>query len=64
MTHALFKICSYIKNQVLHIPIGGKIPDMDHMSTTEEEVQRSKELAVSALHYTGGVSALRIKIAK
>lgn len=35
------------------MPIGGKIPDLDHMFTLEEEVQWSKELAVSALHYTG-----------
>lgn len=35
------------------MPIGGKIPDLDHMFTYEEEVQWSKELAVSALHYTG-----------
>lgn len=35
------------------MPIGGKIPDLDHMFTIEEEVQWSKELAVSALHSTG-----------
>ncbi|XP_069569294.1 netrin-4 [Brachyistius frenatus] len=44
---------SYTDNQVLNVPIGGKIPDLDHMFTIEEEVQWSKELAVSALHYTG-----------
>ncbi|XP_041835663.1 netrin-4 isoform X2 [Melanotaenia boesemani] len=44
---------SYTNNQVLNVPIGGKIPDVDHLSTIEEEVQWSKELAVSALHYTG-----------
>eukprot|EP00064_Thunnus_orientalis_P013878 superscaffoldBa00002324_g13919 len=43
---------SYSNNQVFNVPIGGKIPDLDHMFTTEEDVQWSKELAVSALHYT------------
>ncbi|XP_039654807.1 netrin-4 isoform X2 [Perca fluviatilis] len=43
---------SYSNNQVFNVPIGGKIPDLDHMFTVEEEVQWSKELAVSALHYT------------
>ncbi|XP_028262836.1 netrin-4 isoform X2 [Parambassis ranga] len=47
---------SYTNNQVLNVPIGGKIHDLDHMFTTEEEVQWSKELAVSALHYTGRCS--------
>ncbi|KAM6927340.1 netrin-4 [Xenentodon cancila] len=44
---------SYINNQVLNIPLGGKIPDMDHVLTTEDDVRWSKELAVSALRYTG-----------
>lgn len=48
-----FYCCSYSNNQVFNVPIGGKIPDLDHMFTIEEEVQWSKELAVSALHYTG-----------
>ncbi|XP_072238807.1 netrin-4 [Leuresthes tenuis] len=43
----------YTNNQVLNVPIGGKIPDMDDMFPIEDEVQWSKELAVSALHYTG-----------
>ncbi|KAM9758791.1 netrin-4 [Menidia menidia] len=43
----------YPNNQVLNVPIGGKIPDVDYMFPTEEDVQWSKELAVSALHYTG-----------
>ncbi|KAG8007435.1 Netrin-4 [Nibea albiflora] len=43
---------SYSNNQVFNVPIGGKIPDLDHMFTIDEEVQWSKELAVSALHYT------------
>lgn len=38
---------------MFNVPVGGKIPDLDHMFTIEEEVQWSKELAVSALHYTG-----------
>ncbi|KAL6111884.1 uncharacterized protein ACO6RY_08764 [Pungitius sinensis] len=44
---------SYSNNQVLNVPIGGRIPDLDHMVTIEEGVQWSKELAVSAMHYTG-----------
>ncbi|KAJ7998999.1 hypothetical protein DPEC_G00210830 [Dallia pectoralis] len=44
---------SYTNNQVFSIPIGGKIPDMDHVLTNEGEAVWSKELAVSALHYTG-----------
>uniref|UniRef100_A0A3Q3IMK7 Netrin-1 n=1 Tax=Monopterus albus TaxID=43700 RepID=A0A3Q3IMK7_MONAL len=39
-------------DQVFNVPSGGKIPDLDHMFPAEEEVQWSKELAVSALHYT------------
>lgn len=38
------------------MPIGGKVPELDHMFTIEEEVQWSKELAVSALHHTGECS--------
>ncbi|XP_029991051.1 netrin-4 [Sphaeramia orbicularis] len=47
---------SYTNNQVFNVPIGGKIPDLDHMFPLEEEVPWSKELAVSALHYTGKCS--------
>jgi len=50
-----FYFCSYTNNQVLNVPIGGKIPEMDDMFPIEEEVQWSKELAVSALQYTGDV---------
>ncbi|XP_041638432.1 netrin-4 [Cheilinus undulatus] len=46
----------YSDNQVFNVPVGGKIPDLDHMFTIEEDVQWSKELAVSALHYTGKCS--------
>lgn len=35
------------------VPVGGRIPDLDPMVTIEEEVRWSKELAVSAMHYTG-----------
>ncbi|KAM6947426.1 netrin-4 [Lycodopsis pacificus] len=49
-------------NQVFNVPIGGKIPDLDHMFTIEEEVQWSKELAVSALHYTGKCSCKEKKL--
>ncbi|XP_047439521.1 netrin-4 [Mugil cephalus] len=44
---------SYTNNRVLNVPIGGKIPDLDHMFPTEEDAQWSKELAVSALLHTG-----------
>ncbi|XP_034068251.1 netrin-4 isoform X1 [Gymnodraco acuticeps] len=53
---------SYSNNQVFNVPIGGKIPDLDHMFTLEEEVQWSKELAVSALHYTGKCSCKEKKL--
>lgn len=45
--------CSYSHNHVFDVPIGGKIPDLDHIFPTGGELQWSKELAVSALHYTG-----------
>ncbi|XP_040890182.1 netrin-4 [Toxotes jaculatrix] len=48
---------SYTNNQVFNVPIGGKIPDLD-----EEEVQWSKELAVSAMHYTGKCSCKEKKL--
>lgn len=44
---------SYANNQVLNIPMGGKILAMDHALTNEGEPVWSKQLAVSALHYTG-----------
>lgn len=56
MSCPLFYLCSYTNNQVFNVPVGGKIPDLDQMFTIEEEVQWSKELAVSALHYTGEVT--------
>ncbi|KAM8915860.1 netrin-4 [Spinachia spinachia] len=42
----------YSNNQVFNVPFGGKIPGLDHVVTTEEE-RWSKELAVSAMRYTG-----------
>ncbi|XP_034724260.1 netrin-4 [Etheostoma cragini] len=53
---------SYSNIQVSNVPIGGKIPDLDHTFTVEEEVQWSKELAVSALHYTGKCSCKEKKL--
>lgn len=44
---------SYTNNHVFNVPIGGKIPELDHMFPVEEEAQWTKELAVSTLHYTG-----------
>ncbi|XP_029288398.1 netrin-4 [Cottoperca gobio] len=52
---------SYSNNLVYNVPIGGKIPDLDHMFTIEE-AQWSKELAVSALHYTGKCSCKEKKL--
>uniref|UniRef100_A0A3Q2NZH0 Netrin-1 n=1 Tax=Fundulus heteroclitus TaxID=8078 RepID=A0A3Q2NZH0_FUNHE len=46
-------LISYPNNHVLNVPIGGKIPDVDHIFTAGGEVSWSKELPVSALHYTG-----------
>lgn len=40
-------------NNLFNVPIGGKIPDVDHVYMIEEDVQWSKGLAVSALQYTG-----------
>ncbi|XP_019910938.2 netrin-4 isoform X2 [Esox lucius] len=53
---------SYANNQVFNIPIGGKIPDMDHVLTNEGEAVWSKELAVSALHWTGKCSCKERKL--
>ncbi|KAJ3603337.1 hypothetical protein NHX12_031079 [Muraenolepis orangiensis] len=44
---------SYADNQVVNVPVGGRIPDLEHMFTHEGEALWPKELAVSALHYTG-----------
>lgn len=51
--HPMVYFCSYSNNHVFDVPIGGKIPDLDHIFPTGGELQWSKELAVSALHYTG-----------
>ncbi|XP_075997480.1 netrin-4, partial [Genypterus blacodes] len=53
---------SYPNNQVFNVPIGGKIPDLDEAFTIEEEAAWSKELAVSALHYTGKCSCKEKKL--
>ncbi|KAG9260638.1 netrin-4-like [Astyanax mexicanus] len=39
--------------QFYNVPIGGKIPDLTHFWPHEEDKVWSKELAVSALYYTG-----------
>lgn len=51
--HLMVYFCSYSNNHVFDVPIGGKIPDLDHIFPNGGELQWSKELAVSALHYTG-----------
>lgn len=43
--------CSYRDNHVINIPIGGKVPDVDH--AFEDDVQWTKGRAVSTLHHTG-----------
>ncbi|KAM6979441.1 netrin-4 [Aplochiton taeniatus] len=53
---------SYASNQVYHVPIGGKIPDLDHMFANEGEAVWSKELAVSTLRYTGKCSCKEKKL--
>ncbi|XP_042561674.1 netrin-4 isoform X2 [Clupea harengus] len=40
-------------DKLYHIPIGGKIPDLLHVLSNEDERTWPKELAVSALYYTG-----------
>ncbi|KAJ8395761.1 hypothetical protein AAFF_G00029980 [Aldrovandia affinis] len=41
---------------IFNIPVGGKIPDIAHSLTNENERVWSEELAVSALHYAGKCS--------
>ncbi|XP_028302734.1 netrin-4 isoform X2 [Gouania willdenowi] len=53
---------SNTNNQVLHVPIGWKVPAWDPMFNTEEEVNWSKELSVSALHHTGKCSCKEKKL--
>nr|XP_012772870.2 netrin-4 [Maylandia zebra] len=53
---------SYTNKQMLNVPIGGKIPDLDHFLPTEEEAHLSQELTVSALHYTGKCSCKEKKL--
>ncbi|KAM7006060.1 netrin-4 [Tautogolabrus adspersus] len=53
---------SYSNNQVFNVPIGGKVPALDHILTIEEEGQWSKDQAVSALHYTGKCSCKEKKL--
>lgn len=38
---------------MFNVPIGGKIPDLDQVFTVEHGLQLSKELAASAVRYTG-----------
>ncbi|XP_056130952.1 netrin-4 [Lampris incognitus] len=53
---------SYSSVQLFNVPIGGKVPNLEHMLTSEGEVTWSKELAVSALHYTGKCSCKERKL--
>ncbi|KAL6464353.1 hypothetical protein MHYP_G00266700 [Metynnis hypsauchen] len=45
-----------------NVPIGGKIPDLTHFRPHEEDKVWSKELAVSALYYTGKCSCRERKL--
>ncbi|KAM9408242.1 netrin-4 [Pholidichthys leucotaenia] len=47
---------SHTHKQLLNVPIGGKIHELDHTFTNEDDMQWSKELAVSTQHYTGKCS--------
>ncbi|KAG5274479.1 hypothetical protein AALO_G00136760 [Alosa alosa] len=49
-------------DKLYHIPIGGKIPDLLHVLSNEDERTWSKELAVSALYYTGKCSCKERKL--
>ncbi|XP_053724210.1 netrin-4 [Synchiropus splendidus] len=54
---------SYLNNQIFNVPFGGKIPDIEAQTfIMEEDAQWSKELAVSALHYTGKCSCKEKKL--
>ena len=48
---------SYADNQIVHVPIGGRIPDGEPMFTHEGEAVWPKDLAVSALRSTGNPGA-------
>lgn len=39
--------------KLYNVPIGGKIPELSHFKPQEDERAWPKELAVSALYYTG-----------
>ncbi|XP_062312522.1 netrin-4 [Osmerus eperlanus] len=53
---------SFRNNQVFNVPIGGKIPDVDILTTNEGKALWPKELAISALHYTGKCSCKEKKL--
>ncbi|XP_003973560.2 netrin-4 [Takifugu rubripes] len=53
-------LTSYSDNHVVNVPIGGKVPDVDH--TFEDDVQWTKGRAVSTLHHTGKCSCKEKKL--
>ncbi|KAL7843675.1 hypothetical protein AOLI_G00251870 [Acnodon oligacanthus] len=53
---------SKANGEFYNVPIGGKIPDLTHFRPHEEDKVWSKELAVSALYYTGKCSCKERKL--
>lgn len=44
--------------KLYNVPIGGKIPELSHFKPQEDERVWPKELAVSALYYTGELTTV------
>lgn len=55
-------LISYSTNHVFNVPIGGQIPDLDQVFTMEQGLPLSKELAASAVRYTGKCSCKEKKL--
>ncbi|XP_066529310.1 netrin-4 isoform X2 [Hoplias malabaricus] len=53
---------SKVNGEFYNVPIGGKVPDLTHFLPHDEDKAWSKELAVSALHYTGKCSCKEKKL--
>lgn len=44
--------------KLYNVPIGGKIPELSHFKPQEDERAWPKELAVTALYYTGELTTV------
>lgn len=59
----IFAVISFSFNskgsvKLYNVPIGGKIPELSHFKPQEDERAWPKELAVSALYYTGELTTV------